>query len=415
MHLSLRSLLLAILVLPACAVQQDDDGTRGGESVRRCAAGATVAGVDVSFYQGSVDWTRVRNAGYRFAFLRVSDGLSYPDDRFAANWTAAKSAGVLRGAYQYFRPGQDAVAQANLLLSKIGTLDDGDLPPVIDVETANGASDATIVAGVQAWLDRVEAVTGRTPIVYAAAGFWETIDGRARFARYPLWVANYGATCPAVPDTWSEWRFWQTTESGSVAGIAGGVDVNVWNGTLDQLLAFARATPAATFAIDWTRSGGGNATFTSAPPSSVTRVSYAVDDFVIGSSSDRASGFAVSSGFTVAKTGRTVRVDGLDAGGKVVATSWGSIDTTDGAAIYLQEKASRQYEIGLENVPSDVAAIEVRVDGYLLRDGVSGSTRSTRRAVLSSFTTLGERELVIDTYNADGSHRGTLRRTVTLR
>src|SRR5262245_53102110 len=104
-------------------------------AVRVCADGPTVAGIDVSYYQKDIDWTKVKAAGVDFAFIRVSDGLNFIDSKFSSNWPSARSAGIVRGAYQFFRPGLDPVAQANLLIERMGPLEADDLPPVIDVET----------------------------------------------------------------------------------------------------------------------------------------------------------------------------------------------------------------------------------------------------------------------------------------
>jgi lysozyme len=424
MHARLAVLLAVGVTSVGCAVPtEDQEADFDAQWTRRCAAGTTVAGIDVSYYQPNVDWAKVRGGGYRFAFLRVSDGLRFPDDKFASHWAGAKGAGILRGAYQFFRPAQDAAAQANLLLQKMGTLGPDDLPPVIDVEVQDGVSDAVLVSKVQTWLDIVEKATGRTPIIYAASGFWETIEGRSRFSRYPLWVANYGVSCPATPDTWSKWHFWQQSDTGRVPGISGGVDVNVWNGTYDQLLAFARGSAAQApqtvpaFAIDWQRGSDGNYTFTAAPSTKVSRVVYTVDGFEIGRVERTASAtFTRTTGFTTVATGRIFRADGYDATGKVVEIGNGVIDTTAAPAVFVKQKGGKTYEIGLENVPAGVASIEVRADDWLLPDAASsGATRSTRKAVLYTFNSIGTRKIAISTFNADGSPRGTIQRTVTLR
>ena len=232
------------LAFTACAPSSpsggDEDDDALDDQLRVCAAGATLKGIDVSVHNGHVDWAKVKSSGQSFAFARVSDGLNYPDTEFAANWSGIKAAGLTRGVYQYFRPGQDALAQADLLLSKIGTLGAGDLSPVIDVETANGESSSTVVKGVRIWIDRVKAKTGRDPIIYAAAGFWDTLSSTSQFASQKLWVANYGASCPFMPNTWGKWSFWQNSESGSVAGVSGGVDTNFFNGSLADLKALAQ-------------------------------------------------------------------------------------------------------------------------------------------------------------------------------
>lgn len=245
MRTFMRTALFALVVSPlACAPGSSDPGTEdvvgaNEEEIRICAGGATQKGIDVSEHNGVVNWTKVKAAGTVFAVARVSDGLNHPDSKFATNWAGIKSAGLVRGVYQYFRPGQSAVGQADLLLSKIGTLGEGDLAPVIDVETANGQSLSTVVAGVRAWIDRVKEKTGRDPIIYAAAGFWDTLPNTAQFSGNVLWVANYQAQCPFMPKTWDKWAIWQHSESGSVSGISGAVDLNVFNGSLDQLKVLA--------------------------------------------------------------------------------------------------------------------------------------------------------------------------------
>jgi lysozyme len=223
--------------------------------LRTCAAGPTLKGIDVSYYQGTVDWTKVKGAGQSFAFVRVSDGVNYPDTKFAANWPAVKNAGLVRGLYQYFRPTQDVQAQVDLLFAKLtaaGGLQPGDLPPVLDLETDGGLAASTVVARAKDWLAKVEAKIGVKPIVYTAA-FMSTTIGTS-FAGYPLWVANYGATCPLMPSGWSDWNIWQHSDSGSVSGVAGPVDSNYFNGSVAQLQALtlkaAGTTPSNENGID---------------------------------------------------------------------------------------------------------------------------------------------------------------------
>ena len=134
-------------------------------------------GIDVSEFQGNIDWSRVRASGVEFAFIRASYGRWRIDNTFDQNWARSRAAGVKRGAYQFYRPSQDPIEQADVLLETMGTLAAGDLPPVIDVEVGEGASSATIVNGVRRWLERVEAATGVRPIVYTSWGFWSGLSG----------------------------------------------------------------------------------------------------------------------------------------------------------------------------------------------------------------------------------------------
>ncbi|HEY4243723.1 MAG TPA: GH25 family lysozyme [Kofleriaceae bacterium] len=243
-----RAIVLA-LALAGCASQPTDDNDKlDTSSVEQdstvCGVGPTVKGIDVSVYQGTINWTSVANAGVQFAFIRVGDGMG-TDSKFAANWAGAKAAGVYRGAYQFFRPEDDAVSQANLLLSKMGTLGANDLPPVLDVEVADSVSAANIAARVKTWMNTVQAATGRTPIIYTGKYFWEDNVGNAAVPDgAPLWHAQYtSATCPNIANAWSNWAIWQYSDSGTIAGISGGVDVDRFNGDINALKAFINPQP----------------------------------------------------------------------------------------------------------------------------------------------------------------------------
>jgi GH25 family lysozyme M1 (1,4-beta-N-acetylmuramidase) len=225
--------------LAACA-GLDQVGTDEQFAVA-CGDGPTVNGIDVSYYEASVDWAAVHAAGIEFAFARVSDGLDFIDPTFPSYWAGAKAAGMIRGAYQFFRPAEDPIAQADLVLDAIGTLGPGDLPPVIDVEVSGDLSPAQVAAAVRAWVDHVTARLGRAPIIYAGLYSWHDLTGSADLTSSPLWVAQYtSAACPNIPTPWTRWMFWQTSSSGSVPGIPGAaLDLDVFNGSLDQLRAFA--------------------------------------------------------------------------------------------------------------------------------------------------------------------------------
>jgi lysozyme len=391
-----------------------EDSSESEDALRVCADGETVAGIDVSRYQETIDWHAVKQSGKEFAFIRVSDGLNHPDSKFETNWAGAKDAGLLRGAYQFFRPAQSAEAQADLMIDAIGVLGAGDLPAVIDVESADGQSSATIVKKVRAWVQRVEAATGRTPIIYAASGFWNTLSGTSEFAAYPLWVANYTTKCPSMPATWGDWQFWQYSESGSVAGVPGNVDVNVFNGSLADLQAIARAD-LEPMGVSWTRQSSGLYDIGAEAAADVVRVDYFVDNYQIGSATrDAGDSFPDTYKFNVETTRRLFEARGFDSGDKQIARGIGLIDSHPGTAVFIRQLGEATYEIGMERAPAEVAAVEVTADGFLLTDGVSGSTKSSRLAVQSTFSQLGKREFAISTFNADGSKRGTLYRTFTL-
>jgi GH25 family lysozyme M1 (1,4-beta-N-acetylmuramidase) len=206
------------------------------QSVTACGSGPTVKGMDVSYYQGTIDWATVKSDGVQFAIIRVSDGLNTPDTKFDSYWADSRAAGVLHGAYQFFEPSQDPIAQADMLLAKTGTLKPDDLPPTIDVEVTGGLAAAQVAAKVKLWIDHVKAATGRDPIVYTGMYFWRDSVGGANVLPSPLFHAQYtSATCPDIAAPWTTWTFWQYTSTGTVNGISGGVDVDRFNGTMAEL------------------------------------------------------------------------------------------------------------------------------------------------------------------------------------
>lgn len=228
-----------VLSLSSIACQQPMPAEVGVEyeGLSVCPGKATLTGVDVSTYQGTIDWAKVKASGRAFAITRVGDGLG-GDNTFDANWAGIKAVGMVRGAYQYFRAGDDPKQQADILLAKIGTPADGDLPPTLDLETLDGQSAATVVANVKTWLSYVKMKTGRTPMVYTSPGFWPSI-GNPDLSAYVLWVAHWGTTCPSMPTGWTTWQFHQDSDNGSVSGISGGVDTDVFNGDQAALDAIA--------------------------------------------------------------------------------------------------------------------------------------------------------------------------------
>ncbi len=206
-----------------------------GSDLSKCATGTTLRGVDVSSYQGSIAWSSVKASGIAFGFAKATEGVTLRDPEFAANWAGMKAAGVVRGAYHFFHPNESATAQASFVLSTVGALGAGDLPIVLDFEVLDGVSEATAVNDALTFLRTVTQATGKTAILYMSSGF---LGGSyPALATYPLWVANYGVSCPGLPSEWPAWSFWQNSDSGNVSGISGGTDTNVFNGSLAALTA----------------------------------------------------------------------------------------------------------------------------------------------------------------------------------
>ena len=191
-----------------------------------------IAGIDVSHYQGEIDWNAVAAHGARFAFIKATEGVDNVDPQFATNWQAAHAAGLLRGAYHYFDPSQDAAKQADHFLQTV-TMDDASLPPVVDVEVSGGLSPSDLSSALRVWLEKVAEGSGSKPIIYADPTFWRShIVGD--FSEYPFWIAEYGPEAH-VPDDWSSWTFWQHSQSGQVPGVTGPVDMDRFAGNEKDL------------------------------------------------------------------------------------------------------------------------------------------------------------------------------------
>lgn len=202
-------------------------------------------GVDVSSYQrwGRAEWDAAYAAGYRFAFIKACEGTGR-DKLFAAHWEHAKAAGFLRGAYGFFHVTYATQPQAETLIDILREHGAGELPPVIDIETAHGQSAEHITRDVAEWLDIVHQATETRPIVYTYANFSRAHMNGAELAESPLWVAHYGVKAPAHSKAWKRWDFWQFSGSGAIPGIKGKVDLNVYNGTREELRhAYGVTTP----------------------------------------------------------------------------------------------------------------------------------------------------------------------------
>ncbi|HZU95922.1 MAG TPA: GH25 family lysozyme, partial [Planctomycetota bacterium] len=189
-------------------------------------------GVDVSKYQGTINWAAAAAHGITFGIARVSDGTRNPDAYFQRNWAGMKANGIVRGVYQFFRPEQSAVAQADLLINAV-SFEPGDMPPFLDVEVTDGVSWSGIHAGIAAWCNEIQAKTGLTPLIYTAPGLWSGSPPPG----VGLWIANWGVSSPHLASGWNDWVFWQYTDNTYPSASDG----DVFHGTLADLRAWCAA------------------------------------------------------------------------------------------------------------------------------------------------------------------------------
>jgi len=210
----------------------------------RVPQGYSVIGIDVSKYQQEIDWKKVsemEDGGKRiqFAYIRSSMGEKRSDERFEENWKGSGAAGLLRGAYHYFDAREDALKQARNFIhqiEKVGGV--GELPPVVDVEVNYHLSNQALQDAVGLFISEVEKAFGVRMLLYTGANFYKA-HLAAKFPNIPLWIAHYQVSKPAT-DVYS-WQFWQFTEKGRVNGIRENVDLNVFQGSWNELKQFRRS------------------------------------------------------------------------------------------------------------------------------------------------------------------------------
>lgn len=206
-------------------------------------ASSFARGIDVSKAQTTVAWPSVVGAGYVFAYIKATDGQDYVDPDFKVNWTGAAQAGLLRGAYHFFRAEDSPSVQANFFWNTVNGMETGagELPLVVDIEESMNQTNSIVLSNLTQFLQDLQQLSGRQPMIYTYSNFWNTL-GSAGFGSYPLWIAEYTtAPAPILPNGWTTWNFWQDSENGQVPGITGNVDLNVFNGSADALRQWAAA------------------------------------------------------------------------------------------------------------------------------------------------------------------------------
>ena len=197
-----------------------------------------VRGIDVSKYQQQINWNKVKKAKIdddhiSFVLIKATEGAKSRDAFFKHNFRAAGDKDIIRGAYHFWSYRKSAESQAKNFINTV-TLRKGDLPPVLDTEEFPKNYDVKkFRREVLKWLDIIERHYGVTPIIYANHNFKRKYLNTKAFDRYPLWLAHYGVKRPIYM---GEWKIWQYSQRGRVSGINHDVDLNVFNGSYDELL-----------------------------------------------------------------------------------------------------------------------------------------------------------------------------------
>src|SRR5271165_528003 len=204
-----------------------------------------VHGIDVSKFQGEIDWNKVADSGVKFAWIKATEGGDRADERFQANWTGAKAAGIPHGAYHFVywcRPPMEEMA----FFEQNAPVEDDALPPVLDVEATPTSrtchrhlTQEDAIAEMKVMLEEMERHYGKRPIIYTTVDFYEAILSDGAFMDYPIWVRSTKYH-PAVKYGLRPWHFWQYQSDGRVAGIQVHVDQDAFFGTKEQWDAFLR-------------------------------------------------------------------------------------------------------------------------------------------------------------------------------
>jgi lysozyme len=202
-------------------------------------------GLDLSHYQGTIDWNRVKTdpKGYVYAFMKCTESTTYYDTTCVSNNNGAVSVGIENSFYHFWRSITDGKAQATFFLSKLPKMPK--MPLVIDVEDSTNIPPTPTqdvankcLANIRSLAEELTRAQGRKPIIYTGAWFWNRIanlyspkepDGTYWWSKYDLWVATYGSA-PVIPFGWNRWVFWQYTNKGVVSGINASCDLDYFNG-----------------------------------------------------------------------------------------------------------------------------------------------------------------------------------------
>jgi lysozyme len=238
------ALVCGLLLLPylvGCKPRSGNpvDGVTPAEApkpaLKNSQAAALVQGVDLSKWQGVVNFQQIKSADKYYVFIKVTQGMSGVDQDYKTNIENARAAGLLVGSYHFYVTQDKAEAQFSNL-SRHLSLQPGDLPPVVDIEVLSQSSQPDIKAELRQFLVMIEQHYRVRPIIYSGENFAnQYLTG---FENYPLWLAEYRQNeTPQLPLNWKRWTFWQYSQNGRVAGINGSVDLNQFNGTAEQLRA----------------------------------------------------------------------------------------------------------------------------------------------------------------------------------
>jgi len=247
----LAKLKLLAVILLVCALSiagQQDSSTPLLSSPQ---GDALLFGMDVSHFQGEINWDQVKQnePEISFVFIKATEGINLVDAHFEKNWLAAGQRGILRGAFHFFKTNKSAKAQADFFINTVKTLEENDLPPILNLESDRYSEldkDTldNYINNVFTWLEAVEKALGVKPVIYAGPDFARDYLTDKRFSGYAMIVVEYD-TVSAAPKMWGAWEgktwtFWQYSADHKVNGIADPVNLAKFNGSARELSNFVK-------------------------------------------------------------------------------------------------------------------------------------------------------------------------------
>lgn len=200
--------------------------------------GYEIHGIDISHHQGTIDWDELKDKGVidklpiRFIMIKATEGATQIDRKFKDNFYQSREHGFTRGAYHFYSVHSSAKDQAQFFIKTV-KLENGDLPPVLDVEhKPKNQTDEAFKNSILEWLNIVERHYGVKPIIYTYYKFKTRYLNDPVFDDYPYWIAHYYVDRVEYDGAW---KFWQHTDAGRLPGIKGTVDFDIYNGSFYDL------------------------------------------------------------------------------------------------------------------------------------------------------------------------------------
>ncbi|SHK77713.1 lysozyme [Actinacidiphila paucisporea] len=226
-------------------IQIHEGRSAPGDAKAGTATVTQTAGMDVSSYQGSVNWAGAWSKGAKFAYVKATEGTSYTNPAFTQQYNGSYNVGMIRGSYHFALPDvSTGAAQADYFAAHGGgwSKDGKTLPGALDMEynpygaTCYGKTASGMVSWITSFSKEYHAKTGRYPTIYTSTSWWSTCTGNstAFSADNALWVARYASAVGALPANWGYQTFWQWADTGTFPG-----DQDRFNGALDRVKAYA--------------------------------------------------------------------------------------------------------------------------------------------------------------------------------